>query len=91
MPVKDVIHVFQCKFCGKKFTMFDSPNGELVYFPENVMWPIHGEFELVDHIRNAHRHVYELHKIFYGGDRNLLIMNNYRRPLDAEHEERICV
>ena len=91
MPVKDVIHVFQCKFCDKKFTMFDSPKGGLIYFPANVMWPVHGEFELIDHIRNEHRRNYELHTLFYGQDHNLLIMKNYRRPLDESNEKRLCV
>lgn len=92
MPVKDVIHVFKCKFCDQKFTMFDGPTGGLIYFPANVMWPVHGEFELVDHIRNEHRHVYEMQRLFYGNDPNILIEKLYRRPLeDEQNEERLCM
>lgn len=91
MPVKDVIHVFQCKFCNEKFTMFDHPDGGLIYFPANVMWPIHGEFALVDHFRNCHRHNYELHKLFYGTDHGVLISKIYRRVENEPDKERLCV
>ena len=91
MPVKDVIHVYRCRFCNKKYTMFDSPKGGLIYFPANVMWPVHGEYALVDHIRMCHKHNYDIHKIFYGTDHATLIKKNYRRDEDESIEERLCV
>lgn len=77
MPIKDIMHTYECKYCKKKFVMFDKPNGELLYFPENVMWPVHGDLELMAHLRSQHRHYYDLDSMFYGLDTNTLIDLNY--------------
>lgn len=77
MPIKDIIRIYECKYCKKKFTMFERPNGELVYFPENVMWPVHGEFELTDHVRNKHRREYDLNRVFYDDD-SLINLNFHK-------------
>ena len=75
MPIKDIVHIYKCRFCGKKFTMFDGANGELIFFPENVMWPTHGELELVYHLRNCHKHEYDMDRTFYGDNKHLINTN----------------
>ena len=65
MPIKDAIRIFTCKYCGKEFKMFIRSNGELITFPDNYPWPIHGEFELTDHIRRDHKDQHESALIFY--------------------------
>lgn len=78
MPIKDIMRVYVCKYCQKKFTMFDGPNGELIFFPENVMWPVHGGFELIDHLKKYHRYFYLNDRAWFGYDNKAIINNTYR-------------
>lgn len=66
MPIKDALRIFTCKYCGQQYKMFKDPKRGLIFFPENFPWPIHGEFELTDHIRREHREQHETAMIFYG-------------------------
>lgn len=77
MPIKDIIRIFECKYCKKKFTMFEKSDGELVYFPENVMWPVHGDFELASHLKMKHRHNYDRDRTFYTDEE--LIKRDYHK------------
>lgn len=77
MPVKDTIHVLKCKYCGKRYTMFDTPDRGLVYYPDNVMWPTHGNLELVDHMRMNHQHEHEMYILFNNYDRDEYVKAHY--------------
>lgn len=57
--------------------MFDKPNGGLIYFPENVMWPVNGKLELLSHLRSRHRPNYDLDRTFYGCDSDAIIGTAY--------------
>ena len=79
MPIKEIMHTYECKYCHKKFTMFDKPDGGLIFFPENVMWPCNGELELVMHIKSKHKNEYRLADIFYS-DQSLIALNYHIDP-----------
>ena len=61
MPVKDAIRTCKCKYCDKKFTMFENSDGELIFFPENTVRPVWGWYELLDHLRQSHKEIYNLY------------------------------
>lgn len=61
MPIKDCIRTCTCKYCKKKFTMFENSAGELIYFPANTVRPCLGYYELVNHLRNAHQEIYNFY------------------------------
>lgn len=75
MPIKDILHVYECKYCHKRFTMFDGPGGKLIFFPESSTWPTDGKFELIYHLKNHHGPDYRRDKEFY--DTNELIKIEY--------------
>ena len=77
MPIKDIIHTYECKYCKQKWTMFDAPDGTLLYFPQNTIRPVHGEWELVYHLKHKHWHNYNMDTIFYGNDNKTLINLNF--------------
>lgn len=79
MPIKDIIHTYECKYCHKKFTMFDKPGGGLIFFPDNVCWPVDGKLELVMHVRSKHKREYDMEKIFYS-DQSLINLNYHIDP-----------
>ena len=81
MPIKDIMRTYICKHCGKSFVMFKDPDGKLIYYPDNVMWPTHGDFELISHMKNAHRHKYDMFIIFEGHNAEKLIGENYDEKL----------
>lgn len=60
MPIKEAMRTCKCKYCDAKFTMFTNSDGELIFFPENTTRPCIGYYELLDHLRNCHREVYQL-------------------------------
>ena len=60
MPIKDCIRTCKCKYCDKKFTMFEDSTGELIFFPDNTVRPCLGYYELLDHLRKEHREIYNL-------------------------------
>lgn len=72
MTLKDSIRLFRCKKCGKEYTMFEKANGNLVYFPKFAVWPIHGEFELVEHLRDSHNSSYSVAKELFRGREELI-------------------
>ena len=61
MPIKEIIRTCKCKYCGKTFTMFENVDGELLYFAENTPRPVWGYFELLEHLRDDHREIYNLY------------------------------
>lgn len=61
MPVKDAIRTCKCKYCNKKFTMFQNADGELIYFPENTVRPAWGYYELLHHLRKEHPEIFHLY------------------------------
>ena len=65
MSIKDAARRFRCKYCGKEFTLFVNSKGKLIFYPKNVMWPVHGELELIDHLRSKHTDEYEYARIFF--------------------------
>ena len=77
MPIKDALRVFKCDIGGKKFTMFEKSDGELVYFPENVMWPVHGKLELAMHFK-SHKPNYEAWTAFNGWNVDEVIKKNFK-------------
>lgn len=77
MPIKDIMHIYRCRYCNMKFTMFEGTNGRLIFFPNNVMWPTNGTVELIYHLKNRHRHIYDLERLFYGNDDKHLVSVNF--------------
>lgn len=79
MPIKDIIHVCECKFCKQKWTMFDSSDGGLLYFPEKTIRPVHGEYELLYHLKHKHFRNYDADMIFYNSDSKAIINANFHK------------
>ena len=79
MPIKDIMHLYECKFCKKKWTMFDGPDKKLLYFPDNTIRPVHGEYELLYHLKHQHFHNYSADMIFYNKDTNKVIDANFHK------------
>ena len=84
MPIKDAARCFRCKYCGKEFTLFENSKGKLIFYPENVMWPVHGDLELIDHLRSKHTDEYEYARIFFT-ERMDVIDYSYDRVREEMH------
>ncbi len=55
MPLKDSVRWFKCKYCGREYQMFERADGTLIAFPDGYPIAIHGEQELMNHVRQKHR------------------------------------
>lgn len=65
MLLKDSARIFKCKYCGREYQMFERADGTLVTYPDKYPWPVHGEPELMSHIRSRHPDGYNYIQMWY--------------------------